>query len=86
LTSTVSCRTADNLTIGYKTAGPESISIKNIAEFPQDKTILGYSVEFAYLHQNPVNILCFINIVGSAIYANSLARGDVAFGIRVFFK
>jgi hypothetical protein len=70
LTSSVSCRTLDDLTIGYKTTGNESIDIRNITGYPSGKTILGYSVEFAYLHQNPVNILCFINIVGSAIYAN----------------
>jgi hypothetical protein len=74
------------LTIGYKTTGAESIDIRNITGYPSGKTILGYSVEFAYLHQNPINILCFINIVGGAIHANSVSRGDVAFGIRVFFK
>lgn len=85
LTSLVSCRTADNMTVGYKTSGSEAIDIRNITGFPQDKTILGYSVEFAYLHQHAGNILCFVNIYGAAIYANSVAGGDVDFGIRVFY-
>ena len=81
----MSCRTADPLTVGYRTTGTESISIRNIPGFPQDKTILGYSVEYAYLHQHAANVLCFINIFGSALYANSVVAGDVDFGIRVFY-
>jgi hypothetical protein len=86
LISVISCRTADSLTVGYRTTGAESISIRDIPGFPQDKTILGYSVEFAYLHQHAGNVLCFINIIGSALYANSVVSGDVDFGIRVFYK
>jgi hypothetical protein len=86
LTSTISCRSADSQTIGYKTPGADSINIRNIPGFPLDKTILGYSVEHAYLHQHSANVLCFINIYSDIIYANSVVGGDVDFGIRVFYK
>jgi hypothetical protein len=86
LTSIIPCRAADVLTIGYKTTGSESIDIRDITGFPQGKTILGYSVEFAYLHQHSANVLCFINLYGTILYANSVAAGDVDFGIRVFYK
>jgi hypothetical protein len=86
LTSIISCRSADSQTIGYKTPGSDSINIRNITGFPQNKTILGYSVEHAYLHQHAANVLCFINIYENIIYANSVVGGDVDFGIRVFYK
>ena len=86
LTSLISCRAADSQTVGYRTTGAESINIRNITGFPLDKTILGYSVEYANLHQHPVNVICFVNIYSNIIYANSVVGGDVDFGIRVFYK
>ena len=86
LTSSMTCNYADNTTIGYRSTTGDKVDITSVTGYPTNKTVLGVSVEYAYVGSvGEYYKIAQLNIVNNETWANSKVGGTVRFGVRVYY-
>ena len=86
LTGSITCSYADSGTIGYRSTTQTAVALNTLANYPTGKTILGFSVEYAYCGADgEIYKIALININSGIAWCNSLISGTVRFAIRCFY-